>query len=125
MESQHNTLNWFGSIASAGAIITSWIGLLPTIMTVAASGVALLWYIIQIWESETVAKWRQARMRKRLIRLHREAMELELMLTDPRDRDAIGRLKQMSAQRIELDAGLEQAHRDRQTPAADAETSRD
>lgn len=121
MESHNTVLNWFGNIASVGAVVTSMLGYIPAI----GAGVAIVWYSIQIYESDTMKRYRQDRLRRKLIRLHQQATELELHLTDPRDIEAITKLKNMTCQRIEVDAGLEQAHRDTQIPAAPAASERD
>lgn len=42
-----------GDVVSAGAVIGSFLGYLP----VAVAFIALIWYIIQIWESRTVQHW--------------------------------------------------------------------
>ena len=53
MENQFDVSHWIGHIVSLFALTGSMFGLLPAIAGVAA----LLWYIIQIWESRTVQEW--------------------------------------------------------------------
>lgn len=54
-------LNWIGNVASLGAIITTLLGILPAIGAV----IAIIWYTLQIYESETFQKWlRERRARK-------------------------------------------------------------
>lgn len=53
----------------AGTIIATVLGYLPAV----AAGVALLWYMIQIWESKTIQHWlenrRMVRKAKKIARL--------------------------------------------------------
>ncbi len=46
---------------SAGAILGTFVGLLPPL----AAFVATIWYLVQIWESATVQKWVRLHARKR------------------------------------------------------------
>lgn len=46
---------------SAGAILGTFLGILPPLAALAAT----LWYLVQIWESHTVQKWVRLHMRKR------------------------------------------------------------
>ncbi len=39
---------------------TTWTGWLPPLVAATASGFAIAWYAIQIWESQTVKRWRRA-----------------------------------------------------------------
>ena len=107
MESQHTFSQWLANAISGGAILASWVGLLPTIMTVIASGVALIWYAIQIYESETVKKWRKRRMLKKLVCLHQMAGELEMRLVDTTDSATLEHLKKAISMRVDIDAGLQ------------------
>jgi hypothetical protein len=64
MDDNHTVSNWVGNVVSGAAIGASWIGMIPTVMTVIASSVALVWYLIQIYESATV----QRRIAQRRVR---------------------------------------------------------
>ena len=44
---------WVGGILSPLTIVGTWIGYLPYV----AATVAVIWYIIQIWESRTIQAW--------------------------------------------------------------------
>jgi hypothetical protein len=46
---------------SAGAILGTFVGLLPPL----AAFVATIWYLVQIWESHTVQKWVRLHLRHR------------------------------------------------------------
>lgn len=61
-----------GDIISAGAVIGTFLGYLPLM----AAFLAMLWYVIQIWESRTVQDWwrnrQEVRKAKKLVRLRAE-----------------------------------------------------
>ncbi len=44
---------WFGDGLSVGAIVGAFLGLLPAVAAIAA----FIWYLIQIYESDTAQKW--------------------------------------------------------------------
>lgn len=46
---------------SAGAILGTFLGVLPPLAALAAT----IWYLVQIWESHTVQKWVRLHTRKR------------------------------------------------------------
>lgn len=58
-----------GDVLGAGAVVGSFLGYLPP----AAAFLALIWYVIQIWESRTVQHWwrnrQEVKKAKRLVRL--------------------------------------------------------
>lgn len=51
--SMHGHATIFGHVISTGAVIGSVAGWLPPI----SAFVALIWYLISIWETETVQGW--------------------------------------------------------------------
>lgn len=53
---------------SLGAIVGALSGLLPPLAGLAA----IIWYVVQIWESKTLIKWR--RVRRHRVRLRRLAL---------------------------------------------------
>lgn len=57
-------VKWGGNAASVFAIIGTMAGWLPYIAAVAA----LVWYIIQIWESQTIQNWHNSRVAVRRVR---------------------------------------------------------
>lgn len=63
----------FGHIASGGAVIASVAGYAPPI----AACVALIWYVIQIAESETAAKWSHRYRQHRIDKLKKKLHDLE------------------------------------------------
>lgn len=65
--------SWAGNIISAGAIITSFMGWVPGIAAI----VALVWYVIQISESQTVQRWFLARRQRKLASLRAKLLKLE------------------------------------------------
>lgn len=77
MNSDHAATQWFGNTVLGGAMIATWIGWLPTIIATIASSVALIWYVIQISESETVRRWRHHRRHLKLARLKARVIMLE------------------------------------------------
>lgn len=54
---EHKVPNFGAEVASAGAILAHFFGLLPMLATVVATALAICWYAINIWESETVRGW--------------------------------------------------------------------
>ena len=50
-----------GHLASLMAIVGTLAGYLPE----AAAGAALIWYLLQAWESRTITHWRARRKRRR------------------------------------------------------------
>lgn len=74
MDQTHNTIiQWFGNIASVGAILTTMFGIMPA----AAAAVALIWYLIQIYESRTVQRYVHAHRIRRIARLKAKLLMLE------------------------------------------------
>lgn len=73
MDSQHNISQWIGNSVTGGAIIATLIGVIPA----AAATVALIWYLIQIYESATVQRWLANRRTRRLARLKARVIMLE------------------------------------------------
>lgn len=74
MQNPHErALSYVGDTVSAGAIIATFMGVLPALAGLAG----LIWYAIQIWESKTVQKrvrlWRNKRRAA-----HRAAIAFEL-----------------------------------------------
>lgn len=102
MDGSSSFFTWFGNTISMGAIVSAFTGWAPPV----AAFVAFIWYMIQIYESETMKKLIQRRLRRKLIKLHQQATELELQLTDPADVEAIGKVKDLSARRTEMDTSL-------------------
>lgn len=67
--SQHSALNAVGNVASFGAIIGSITHLLPSFAAI----VAVVWYLLEIYESKAVQDWlkhRRARHRHRRYKRH-------------------------------------------------------
>lgn len=74
MEFQHHPmLTWIFSLVSTSAIIGVLAGLVPTV----AAAVALIWYLIQIYESDTVKAWRAKRRVQHIARLKARLLILE------------------------------------------------
>lgn len=73
MDSQNNPVTWIISTAATTAIFTTLMGFVPTVAAI----VALVWYIIQIYECDTVKRWRAARRVRKLARLKARVLLLE------------------------------------------------
>lgn len=70
----HSTVNqWLGNGLSIGAIASTLVGWTPAIAAI----VALIWYIIQIYESATVQRWLANRRVRKLARLKARVLMLE------------------------------------------------
>jgi len=77
---QHSTLNlWVGNVISASAILTTLLGLVPAIAAI----VALLWYLVQIYESNTIQTWLKNRRLRKLARLKARVIMLQAQLAQP------------------------------------------
>lgn len=65
---------------SAGAILGTFLGLLPPLAALAAT----IWYIVQVWESHTVQKWwRLHRHKRRTYRATRRRSRIVKHLVKP------------------------------------------
>jgi hypothetical protein len=76
-------LAWVGNSISIGAIISTLLGWTPSIAAV----VALIWYLIQIFESATLRNWFAKRRLHRLTRLRAEVLMLEARLQQDAEED--------------------------------------
>ena len=77
MDHDHSFTTWIGNAFGAGTLAATWAGWMPTIATIAASSVALVWYLIQIHESETVRRWLASRRARKIARLRARLILLE------------------------------------------------
>lgn len=64
---------WVGNIFSVGAIVTTIMGLAPAF----AALVALVWYLLQIYESATVQRWFATRRVRKLAQLKARVLMME------------------------------------------------
>lgn len=81
---KHDVGTWAGHAISAGAIVGTLAGWVPVIAAV----VALIWYLIQIFESATARRWLAARQRRKIARLKAKlARAEEVQNLFPLDRD--------------------------------------
>lgn len=71
----HYIMHWVGSLVSTGALVGVVAGFLPP----AAALGALVWYYIQITESQTYRRWRATRTQRRIAKLRAQLLELEAM----------------------------------------------
>jgi hypothetical protein len=74
-----HVLAWIGNGASVGAIISTMTGWLPP----AAAFIALVWYIIQIYESDTIQRWVKSRRIRKIAR-----MKAQVLLMEAQDKDS-------------------------------------
>lgn len=70
---------WLGNSLSIGAIVTSFMGVVPGI----AAAVALIWYLIQIFESATAQRWLATRRNRKLARLKARVLMMEAQQQPP------------------------------------------
>lgn len=73
MNDPHSIQAWFGNTISGAAILATLAGWLPTVAAI----VALIWYLIQIYESATVQRWLANRKHRRLAHLKARVIMLE------------------------------------------------
>lgn len=101
-------VSWIGNSVSVGLIVSSIIGWLPAI----ASSIAVVWYLVQLYESKTIQRWLDSRLRKKLMKLHAEAAKLELILSEKNDFETKEQIKHLAKVRTELDYNISSlAHR--------------
>lgn len=79
MDADHHLTNWFGNAVSVGAIAGTMAGWLPAVSAI----VALIWYMIQIYESKTVQEWIAARRARKIARLKARVILLEAQFYQP------------------------------------------
>jgi hypothetical protein len=79
----HNFSQWLSNLVGGGTLLATWIGFLPTISAVIASIIAGFWYIIQIYESETVRRWMAGRRVRKLARLKARVLMMEAQAKVP------------------------------------------
>jgi hypothetical protein len=103
MDGNQSIISWVGNVFSGAAILGTLIGVIPTIAAV----VALIWYLIQIYESNTVQAWRKERARKKLILLHQKVSRLELLIADTHDKAIMDKIKAEIAGRVDIDAAFQ------------------
>lgn len=112
-------VSWIGNSVSLGMIITTFVGWLPA----AAAVIGVVWYCVQIYESKTVQRWIDNRLRKKLLHLHAEAQKLELILSQKNDLETREQIKHLSKVRTELDYNIGSLHQ-RQEDRADAKAEK-
>jgi len=77
MNSDHSFANWIGNVFGVGTLAATWAGWMPTVATILASTVALIWYMIQIHESETVRRYLASRRARKVAKLRAKLILLE------------------------------------------------
>lgn len=80
MDSLNTFVNWIGHTLSISALLGALLGVFPA----AASLVALIFYLFQIYENKTFQGWLSARRQKKIAVL--KAKLLVLMAVDPNDK---------------------------------------
>ena len=81
MENQFDESHVTGHVVSAAAIVGSWlgiwIGIVPVLVVFITSCVALIWYLLQIYENPTVQRWLRTRRSRKIAYLRARAIGLE------------------------------------------------
>lgn len=108
-------VSWIGNSVSLGMIISTIVGWLPAI----AALIGVIWYTVQIYESKTVQRWIDNKLRKKLLKLHAEAAKLELILSEKNDFETREQIKHLAKVRTELDYNIGSLHQ-RQEDQAEA-----
>lgn len=73
MDEHSNTITWIISTAASSVVITTVAGLIPPF----AAFIALIWYFIQIYESDTFKRWNASRRVRKIARLKAHLLMLE------------------------------------------------
>lgn len=81
----HPLLTWTINLAGFGTVVSTIFGWMPPI----AAGAALVWYYIQISESDKVRRWITGRRVRKLARLKARALMLEAQLKQPTTPSAV------------------------------------
>lgn len=55
-----------GNIASAGAIVSAWLGFLPTVLASVATLVALFYYSLSVYSNSHVQQWLHTRRERKI-----------------------------------------------------------
>jgi uncharacterized membrane-anchored protein len=76
MERDQSAIQLIGHTVSLGTLLSVIAGILPVI----ASVVALIWYVIQIFESDTWCRRVERRRRRRIAKLRAELIGLETLM---------------------------------------------
>lgn len=95
-------ISWIGNSASVGVIVSAIIGWLPA----AAALIAVIWYLVQLYESKTIQRFLDRRLRKKLVKLHSEAARLELLLSEKNNFETREQIKHLAKMRTELDYNI-------------------
>ena len=77
MNGDHPFATWIGNVLGGGTLLATAVGWMPSAITLIASLIALIWYVIQISESETVRRYRAGRRARRIARLKARVILLE------------------------------------------------
>lgn len=64
---------WLGNTIAVGAVISTIMGWAPAVAAV----VALIWYLIQIYESPTVQRWLATRRTRKIARMKAQVLLME------------------------------------------------
>lgn len=99
MNDSNPVLFWLGNSASVGVIISTIVGWLPAL----AALIAVIWYLVQIYESKTVQRFLNDRLKQKLLHLHAEAAKLELLLSEKNDFETREAIKHLAKVRTEID----------------------
>lgn len=83
MDQNHPFATWMSNAVGGGAILASAMGWLPLMVTVIGGITAIVWYSIQIAESETVRRWTASRRARKVARLKAKLILLEAKPTLP------------------------------------------
>ena len=79
--------NATGHVASTTAIVLSWFGYLPPVLTALASALASIWYAISIYNSARVQLWLTKRRQRRAQKLIDKAKWLQAMSSQQTSHD--------------------------------------
>jgi hypothetical protein len=71
-------LSWVGNTASIGAVVSTVFGWLPPV----AAFIAVVWYVIQIYESDTIQSWVKNRRVRKIARMKAQVIMLEAQNKD-------------------------------------------
>lgn len=77
MNGDHSFGQWLSNALGGGAVLASAMGWMPAAVTMLGAIIAIIWYSIQIHESETVRRWSANRRAAKIAKLKAELILLE------------------------------------------------
>lgn len=79
MDGQHTFTIWLSNFIGGSVILSALVGYAPAFAAV----IAVIWYLIQIYESATVQRWLALRRNRKIARLKAKVLMMEAQSRPP------------------------------------------